>query len=276
MLGHSLIPIIVLTCLSGSVNSRNQACELLVLVDDSLLEVFDGKHEVIKKKVLLYVEKLNEIYQNTILADPPHDNIYFQLKELRRLKNFLPGCRNKQVLLNQVSKLRTSNFCLAHLLTHRDIGCVQGLANLGGLCKRFGNTAWSKVEPDDDDGTVNTIAHEVGHNFGSKHDGGNETTYKGCGKPEKQGIMAGKRTGNFSTCSLSAMHARLQMVLKEEKERQCFKFHSEQSSAKLNLHLMISLVIQLTVLMIQMMAVMKTSLIHQRFLSHHQSRNVAT
>lgn len=205
-----------------SVLARDKACQLLVVVDDSVDKLFNGDENVIEEKVSLYVDKLNEIYKSTILADPPNDNIYFQVKELRILHNFLPECTNKQVLLNEVSKLGTSRFCLAHLLTYRDTGCVLGLANLGGLCKRFSNTGWSKVDPEDDDMTVNTIAHEIGHNFGSKHDGGNSSMYRGCGKPDKQGIMAGKKTGNFSTCSLSAMHARLQTVLKEEKERHCF------------------------------------------------------
>jgi len=211
---------------------RNQACELLVVVDDSVVDLFNSDENVIKKKVSLenvikkkvslYVDKLNEIYIATILKDPPNDNIFFKIKELRILKNFLPSCRNKQVLLDEVSKIGTSGFCLVHLLTTRDVGCVEGLANLGGLCKLRGNTAWSKVDPDDDDVTVNTIAHEVGHNFGSKHDGGNSTTYRGCGAEDKQGIMAGRRVANFSTCSLSAMHAKLQTVLKKEKERNCF------------------------------------------------------
>jgi hypothetical protein len=206
----------------AELSARNQACELLVLVDDSVEKLFKGDQVALQEKVSLYVDKLNAIYKSTILADPPNDNIFFQISELRILHNFLPGCSNKQVLLNEVSKLGTSSFCLAHLLTLRNIGCVQGLANLGGLCKRYANTGWSKVDPEDDDMTVNTIAHEFGHNFGSKHDGGNSSMYRGCGKPDKQGIMSGKKTGNFSTCSLSAMHARLQMVLKEENDRHCF------------------------------------------------------
>eukprot|EP00092_Neocalanus_flemingeri_P030234 GFUD01032813.1.p1 GENE.GFUD01032813.1~~GFUD01032813.1.p1 ORF type:complete len:404 (+),score=102.04 GFUD01032813.1:85-1296(+) len=219
---HVCIINLTLLTLLSTVSCRNQACNLLVVVDDSVVKLFNGDQKLIKKKVSNYVEQLNDIYESTILADPPNDNIFFQVKELRILQNFLPDCKNKQVLLDEISKLGTSSFCLAHLLTFRDVGCVEGLANLGGLCKRHGNTGWSKVDPENDDVTVNTIAHEIGHNFGSEHDGGNSSMYRGCGKPDKQGIMAGKKTGNFSTCSLSAMHARLQTVLKEEKERNCF------------------------------------------------------
>ena len=74
---------------------------------------------------------------------------------------------------------RTSDYCLAHLLLYRDVGCVLGLGNLNGICKKATNTAWSKVVIDNDDETVNTIAHEVGHNFGSEHDGGDSQTYSG-------------------------------------------------------------------------------------------------
>ena len=130
--------------------SRNQACELLVVVDDSVEKLFSGDQKIIQEKVSHYVDKLNEIYKSTILADPPNDNIFFQIKELRILRNFLPDCKNKQVLLNELSKLGTSSFCLAQLLTFRNIGCVEGLENLGGLCKRYANTGWSKVDSEND------------------------------------------------------------------------------------------------------------------------------
>ena len=74
-----------------SVLGRNKACELLIIVDDSVVEFFNNDQDLIEEKVTLYVDKLNAIYQSTILADPPNDNIYFQIKELKILHNFLPG-----------------------------------------------------------------------------------------------------------------------------------------------------------------------------------------
>ena len=111
-----------------------------------------------------YISKLNEIYKNTILQYPPNDNIYFFIEHLTILRNFLPNCLNKgvsvrriksvwsevnffQVLLDSISRVGgTADYCLVHLLLTRDIGCVEGLGNLNGVCKRHSNTAWTKAD----------------------------------------------------------------------------------------------------------------------------------
>ena len=137
-----------------------------------------------------------------------------------------------QVILNSVTKVGGgASYCLAHFLLDRDLGCVEGLGNLNGVCKRSSNTAWSKVYFSDDDKTVNTIAHEVGHNFGSEHDGSNSTTYAGCNTNDTMGIMGGLQNKKFSTCSLSAMHHRLQQVYKNEEDNHCFTLAEENSGS---------------------------------------------
>ena len=45
--------------------------------------------------VFEYVRKLNKIYIDTILKNPPHQEIYFRVKEIRRVEDFMVGCENK-------------------------------------------------------------------------------------------------------------------------------------------------------------------------------------
>ena len=74
------------------------------------------------------------------------------------------------------------------------------------------NVAWTKVG-NNLTMMVNTLAHEIGHNFGSWHDG---EDYKECNNDNH--IMAPSNSAmerNFSSCSITAIHAKIQEVLDE-------------------------------------------------------------
>ena len=83
-----LTVILLLRC-----EARNQGCSLLMLVDDTVrLE-----DQALRQKIDSYVKDLNRIYQNTILKDPPNNNVYFFVKRVIKLQKFLSNCQNKQV-----------------------------------------------------------------------------------------------------------------------------------------------------------------------------------
>jgi len=209
---------------------------MLIVVDQTTFgPFFKSDNKILVGKVSNYVKKLNSVYTNSILKYPPYEEIYFQLAEIRVLENFMVDCENKGVILSQFSKIaKSSGFCLAHLLTHRDFGCVIGLATMGGICRKFGNTGWTKMS-ENDDLVVNTMAHEIGHNFGADHDGGEKINYRSC-SDERAGIMSTPGHDNFSTCSLSAMHKRMQEVLTaEEKDgKRCFVAEPQSNQVSVN------------------------------------------
>ena len=46
-------------------------------------------------------------------------------------------------MYSNLQAIDTSEYCLAHLFTKRDFGCVAGLGHVGKLCASFANTAFT-------------------------------------------------------------------------------------------------------------------------------------
>ena len=84
----------VLITLVIEIETRNKGCGVLILVDDTVMGEIKNDEKVLRKKIDYYISELNTIYQNTILANPPHNDIYFYIKHVTHLKNFLPDCNN--------------------------------------------------------------------------------------------------------------------------------------------------------------------------------------
>ena len=58
-------------------------------------------------------------------------------------------CLNTCRLSNRLNfqAIDTSDYCLAHLFTIRNLGCVVGLANVGTVCSSFANTGFTTLNP---------------------------------------------------------------------------------------------------------------------------------
>jgi hypothetical protein len=227
----SSILLLIITVSGNELSNRDQACNLLIAYDDTVYSSYDSNVTAIKEKVKYYVQNLNKIYADTVLRDAPNEKIYFRVGKLVYIQNFAPNCNNPAVILDEFTKaIDASDYCLAHLFTIRDLECVYGLANVGKVCSDFANTGFTRLERSNDSATILTLAHEIGHNLGSHHDGENTTAYSRCTKESNNyGIMGGEYSWkNFSTCSVAGMLSVLQHIhLKAENESSayasCFK-----------------------------------------------------
>ncbi|MFT4571687.1 MAG: cysteine-rich repeat protein [Hyphomicrobiaceae bacterium] len=96
---------------------------------------------------------------------------------------------------------------LAHLLTGKNLaGSMIGIAWVGTLCDdNFGTGLSEDYTPNNSTMTL-LISHEIGHNFGARHDGDSAA---GCGGIGSGFIMwpsiGGGMNDSFSTCSQNAM-----------------------------------------------------------------------
>ena len=114
---------------------RDKACDMLVVIDETLSETYGGNVDVIINLVDEHIDGLNDIFHRTVFRDH-FSRYYFYAKNVELWHDFCEECNQTQtVFLTEFSKYDTSAYCLAVLLTHRDFPRgIQGLAWRNTVC----------------------------------------------------------------------------------------------------------------------------------------------
>ena len=92
MPGRGVLVLLLLLARLATSAPRDSACTVMMAADQTALALFNNSYALVRRAAQDYVSGLNQIFQRSILANPPNHRLHFQLAELRILSNFLPGC----------------------------------------------------------------------------------------------------------------------------------------------------------------------------------------
>ncbi|KAK2704288.1 hypothetical protein QYM36_016626, partial [Artemia franciscana] len=236
------------------IDPKKKTC-MLYLQADHLFYNKMGSEEACIESMTRHVQRVNNIYQAIDFdGDGEPDDINFMIKRIKVHTDSAlsdtnyryPGNYGVEKFLELFSEEDYDAFCLAYMFTYRDFdGGTLGLAwtgdlkNAGGVCEKNGHYRGSLKSLNTGIITLLnygkhvppavshvTLAHEIGHNFGSPHDPENNKDCTPGGEDGNYIMFARATSGDkknnnkFSPCSLRSINGVLNAKARDS--RGCF------------------------------------------------------